>query len=424
MIRLWLCLALVSAVFGLGISNCLAEDNVIAEAISSPGLVPRRLLVMLRLPPPHFRPDASYGGRYNDDAGRRTRHRIAEELARLHDLTLIADWPMPVAGIDCYVMGEAVNAPPGTADALARDPRVEWVQPMQVFKGLNGSDPLYPVQPAAKYWHVAELHGVATGRNVRVAMIDSGVEDKHPDLAGQIVLQENFVDGRPHAPETHGTAVAGIIAARAGNGAGIEGIAPAARLMALRACWQQPDQSTQCNSFTLGKALNFAIMHDAHVINLSLTGPTDRLLQRLLDVALARRIKVVGAVDPDVHGGGFPASHPGVFAVAGEQSKDAGTNALVAPGRDIPTTMPGGRWGFVSGASYAAAHVSGMMALLTELQPGLTPAQIRESLVINSRSSGEDLAGTIDACATIKRTAGTCACSCTTVQASKATHYP
>jgi subtilisin family serine protease len=151
---------------------------------------------------------------------------------------------------------------------------------------------------------------------------------------------------------------------------------------------------------------------------LSLTGPSDRLLRRLLDAALARGIKLVGAVDPHSKDGGFPASHPGVLAVADDDSAAAavgGMHMLIAPGRDIPTTVPGARWNFVSGPSFAAAHVSGLVALITELQPALAPALIRKAMGVDP--AGIPAARTVDACATFARLAGVCSCSCTALHA-------
>lgn len=343
----------------------------------------RQVLVMLRLPPRHFRPDSAYGGGYAGGAGQANRRRLARALAAEHGLKLVNAWPMPAIGVDCFVMEEVRGAPVEQAlAALARDRRILWAQPVSLFEGMGGvSDPLLPVQPAGRDWQLAAVHRASTGRGVTVAVIDSGIDAAHPDLLGQVAARENFVDASPDAPETHGTAVAGIIAARTGNGIGIAGIAPGARLMALRACWEETGAPVRCNSFTLGRALNHALMYDARVINLSLAGPPDRLMQALIDAALARGIAVVGAFDARRAKGGFPASHPGVIAVAPSGwVAGAAPGAMRAPGVDVPTCVPGARWGLVSGSSYAAAHVSGLLALMVELQGAATPAQLHSRL--------------------------------------------
>ena len=372
-----------------------------------------RVMVMLSLPAPHFRAGATYSSTYRADPGRAARRRIAQDLADTHGLKLVADWPMPVLGVDCYVLALPAGAEAGrVATVLANDARVEWAQPVASFRALDASDPLFPVQPAAAQWHLDEAHHSTTGRAVTVAVVDSGVDQQHPDLAGQVALAENFVDGQAYVAENHGTAVAGIIAARAGNGIGIRGVAPDARLLALRACRESVGQAARCDSFSLGKALNFAIMHAPQVINLSLTGPPDRLLQRLLDAALERGIAVVGAADPALAGGGFPASWPGVIAVGAD----------AAPGRDIPAPLPAGRFGMVSGASYAAAHVSGLLALMDQLRPGATPSQLRGFL-----QSGLLKVGTkapIDACGAMAQAARHCVCACSAGAATNAMRAP
>ena len=371
------------------------------------------ILVMLHLPAPHFRADGYGGAGYRDAAGQQARQRIAKALAREHGMQLMEDWPMPALNVDCYRMRLAAGQDPATVlAALARDRRVAWAQAIQEFSAQAGAgaagDPLYRVQPAAAPWQLEQVRKSATGRKVLVAVIDSGVEAGHPDLAGQVAVQENFVDGQSYVAEEHGTAIAGVIAARADNGVGIAGIAPQARLMALRACWQA-DAGTRCNSFTLAKAMNYALLHNAQVINLSLSGPPDRLLQQLVGAAQARGIRVVGAVDPARSDGGFPANTPGVFAVAADDTPRHDRQALLAPGRDIPTTMPGARWGMVSGSSYAAAHVTGMLALIGELKPQLAGERLREGIV---RSSGHAPLTGIDLCATIMRITGKCSCAC------------
>jgi subtilisin family serine protease len=374
----------------------------------------RQLLVMLHLASPHFRPDVNYNGGYGARLGGDARRRVATALAGKYGMKVIDGWPMPALGVDCFVMEAPADAALARIEEqLAADPRVESVQPMHLFRVLAHNDPLYPLQPAAKEWHLADLHRLATGRHVRVAEIDTGVELDHPDLAGRVALQQNFVDESTEAAEDHGTAVAGIIAARADNAQGIAGIAPEAELYALRACWERTErQAAVCSSFTLARALQFALERKAQVINLSLGGPNDRLLERLIDVALARGIVVVGAVDPQAGDGGFPASHPGVLAVAGEDVHDAPPRALHAPGRDIPTTTTAHKWGFVTGSSFAAAHVTGLVALLHELDSGLRPSELRQILAAQAVSGVPAGRMRIDACAAMAKAAGTCACEC------------
>jgi subtilisin family serine protease len=307
---------------------------------------------------------------------------------------------MPLLGVDCYVMavpsGRSLDA---VVAEVSRSPEVSWAEAMHLYRGQgaepNYPDPLYPVQPAAREWRLAELHRLSTGRNVRVAVIDSMVDKDQPDLTGQIDTIRNFVTGGSSRPEDHGTAVAGIIVAKPNNGVGIVGIAPQARLMALRACWQergQPDSPTVCDDLSLAKALQFAIEHDAQIINLSLGGPVGQLLSRLIDVAVSRDIAVVAAYDRRVTGGGFPASYKGVIAVVDEAPGALISGVIAAPGRDVPTTEPGRRWQVVNGSSYAAAHVTGLLALLRQRTVLPHPA---EALVVAS------LDNSVDACATL-----------------------
>ena len=311
-------------------------------------------------------------------------------------------------------MGTLPTVPDGrstgaAADQVSHDPDVAWAQPIELY-GSRGSpashnDPLFAAEPAARQWHLADLHRIATGRGVRVAVVDSGIETTHPDLAGQLLVNRNFVAGQSLAVEQHGTGVAGIIAAKADNGVGIAGVAPGARLLGLRACWQVKGSTTAatvCDTLSLAKAIYFAVENRADVINLSLTGPDDRLLRELLKLALGKGSTIVTAFDGKLAGGGFPASMPGVLAVSDSRLAAPRAHAYIAPGRDVPTTEPGGRWFLVNGSSYAAAHVSGLVALMRERRHS-------SSLVLVSDRSG---AGTIDACATLLRVAGTCDCGC------------
>ena len=400
--RLVRALALGAAI-GMGALGGAPARAVEPSQVADDG---QQILVMLRLPPSHFRAATDYAGSYGDGLGHAERWRLAQRLARGHGLTLVGNWPMPLVEVDCYIM----RVPPGRSAAeaaadFARDRAVAWAEPLATYgaQGREGApnDPLYPVQPAARAWRLNALHAVATGRNVRVAVIDSRIDATHPDLAGQIEVSEDFTGSGSGPAERHGTEVAGIIAARANNGVGIAGVAPDARLLALRACRQTKPGVTTCDSLSLARALVYAIDRRAQVINLSLSGPPGQLLGKLLDAALSRGAVVVGAVDPTLPRGGFPASHPGVIAVS-DQTWGASSSIYVAPGRDVPTTEPGGRWDFVNGSSYATAQISGLYALLREHNP-------------RSRSLGPLVVladGAVDACASLSKLAGHCGCDC------------
>ena len=381
----------------------------------------RQLLVMLRAPPPHFRPDNAYGNGYQSAPGHAARKRIVTTLAREHGLQLSDEWPMPALGLDCFVL-EAPNADERARviPRLAADPRVESVEPMQRFRMLGAGDPLAMAQPAVARWHLDELHALATGHGITIAAVDSGVDTVHPDLRGRVALARNFVDGSAYRAESHGTAVAGIIAARTDDRIGIEGVAPDARLLALRACWQPTAADTAlCSTFTLAKALQFAVDAKTQVLNLSLTGPPDRLLARLLDVALAQGVVIVGAVDAKAVDGGFPAIHPGVLAIAAINEGARVPGVLLAPGQGIPAPVPGGHWRLVSGTSYAAAQVSGLVALLRELSPGLAPAQLRHALTTDAVGLAPRRPQSIDACAAVAHVSQRCVCDCAAAQTAR-----
>ena len=358
-------------VFGLALglagATASADGADTPAPIASAASAPRQVLVMLRSPTAHARVDGSYGGAgYGDAARAQSQARVGARLAAEHGLTVVTLWAMPALGMDCIVLALPPEASlDASIAALQAHSEVAWAQPMNEFHAQGHVDPLYSLQPVAAQWHLDELHAVATGRRVHVAIIDSGVDDAHPDLAQAVQARANFVDDRTWVAELHGTAVAGLVAARADNGIGMVGIAPGAQLYALRACWEVNASQTLCNSLSLAKALSFAIERRAEVINMSLSGPTDLLLGRLIDVALAHRQQVVAAVDVRLAGGGFPAAHPGVIAVADAQD-DAPPGAWAAPARDLPTTVPGGGWRMVSGTSFAAGEVSGLLAVMDQ----------------------------------------------------------
>ena len=326
------------------------------------------LLVMVTQAPNRLRPGASYSSGYGSALTQTVRERLGREIAGEYGFEFVELWPMPVLGLDCLVIRFTDDHTKEEAAAmLEAHPSVEWAEPIETYQTLaqrrgGKTDPLASLSPATNNWNLASVHSSWTGRNVNIAVIDTQVDTSHPDLAGRIRVSRNFAPQAPARPEDHGTQVAGIIAANARNGIGIAGIAPEARLLALRACWQKGDaRGSTCTSLNLARAMNYAIERKANIINLSLGGPPNRLLSRLIDTASSRGIAVVAAYNPDLPRGGFPASHSNVIAVA-QKGLEIG-RGYAAPGMDIPTTQPGGGWTFVTGSSYSAAHISGLLAL-------------------------------------------------------------
>ncbi|MGH8457023.1 MAG: S8 family peptidase, partial [Stenotrophobium sp.] len=225
-------------------------------------------------------------------------------------------------------------------------------------------------------------------------IIDTGVDAAHPDLKDRVTMERNFVDAgsAQFNRDRHGTEIAGVIAAVANNREGIVGIAPGASVLALKACWQLKPQAdeAQCNSFTLAQALTVAIESSAQVVNLSLGGPADPLLSQLVEYGLQQGIIFVGAVPPDGGMSGFPVGVPGVIAVdvSGRAAGDA--QVLHAPGREILTLTPGGHYDFASGSSIAAAHVTGVVALLLAQDAHLNAAAAYALLSRSSTSTADD----------------------------------
>ena len=358
------------------LSACATDPPALSEGSS-------QVLLMLGMPARHFRGDSAYAGLPAWNGSPPAQQRVAEDLAREQGLRVTGSWPMPALGVQCFTL----QLPPGLVASevvrrLSLDPRVESAQLLQQFHSLGHDDPLFALQPTAQVWHLADVHQHTRGEHVRVAVVDTGVQLDHPDLRGQVVLARNLVDEQGFPAEMHGTAVAGIIAAHADNGLGMVGVAPQAQLLALRACWPvvRGGLAATCNSLTLARALQLAMDENAQIINLSLSGPQDTLLARLLDAAMGRGIAVVAAVDPTAASGGFPADHAGVVAVSGSDDPPALRRGVLAPSRDIPSTLPGSRWDLVSGSSFAAAEVSGLLALLREAHPSSTARQLGAAL--------------------------------------------
>jgi subtilisin family serine protease len=152
-----------------------------------------------------------------------------------------------------------------------------------------------------------------------------------------------------------------------------------------------PHAGARCNTFTLAKALAAVIDTDTRIVNLSLGGPADPLLGQLLARLLDQGRIVITAMPPDGNVGGFPDGAPGVIVVRTSNASKAPAGVLSAPGTDILTTQPGGGYDFTSGSSMAAAHVSGITALLLSMAPRLDARSVHDLLLQSSQVSNGTL---------------------------------
>jgi subtilisin family serine protease len=245
--------------------------------------------------------------------------------------------------------------------------------------GLAYDDPLIDVQYGNHTTMVHLLHASSTGHDVRVGIIDSNVDVTHPDLQGQIAKSYHLVDNPSSKGLLHGTAVTGVIGAAAGNGLGVAGLAPGATLIVYGACGGNA-AGTRCTSFALAKAFAHALDDNVSVLNVSLAGPRDSLLEQLIDEAIDRQIVLVAATNPDDKTRNFPANHHGVHAVGS-------ANKLWFARGEQMTTQAGGGYRVFSGSSIAAAGMSGAAALLRSQYSAAETNRILQSLLATECAS-------------------------------------
>lgn len=376
---------------------------------------------------------------------------MSEALASEYGLHEQSAWTIAPLNLRCMLY--ALRAGDDVDTVLARlrqDSRVKLAQPLNEFETLSPApdappsppapdavapspslptsptslynDPYFGLQKGFQQMSTAALQQVSVGARVKVAVIDTGVDARHPDLAGQLSGQRDYVAGGGASvdavPERHGTEIAGLIAAKVNNRQGIVGVAPGAVVTSYRACWSEARTGTdagparaRCNSFTLAQALGAAIADGADVINLSLGGPSDPLLTKLAQHAQSRGAVLVAAAPPGRLGKGFPSEVPGalVVASAGDATTVPDTRPddwLAAPGRAVLTTVPGGGYDIDTGSSLAAAHATGVIALLRATAPGADAERLKRAL-LGSMVAG----GAINACAAA-RTLGVAGLRC------------
>lgn len=411
---------------------CLLSISVNAQTATSSAEIENRILITINDPGAarmnlSGRPGAGYRRRapYVASFGA---EKAADRVAEVFQLQRLDEWLIRPLSLFClvYAVPEGVVVDE-LLEKLREWPEVESAQRLNAFEvsstkhnativmpaGDNATgDPYAGIQHVVDTLELRRAHAWSTGGGVDVAIIDTGADFRHPDLKSQIAKHRSFVDdgGAVFTSDAHGTAVAGVIAAATENGFGIVGVAPAARMTILKACWYAPGRpAAVCNSFTIAKALAFAIEDKADLINLSLGGPADPLLSRLVVEAQQRGAIVIGAA-PESDERGFPANIDGVIVVDSSDQIAPSANetirAILAPGTDILVATPHGNFDFSSGNSLAAAHVTGIAALLVALEPILDGAQINAIIAASPLSVG----ASVNACRAIAQLVEESAC--------------
>lgn len=293
----------------------------------------------------------------------------------------------------------APNAPiyrlrlPATTDLkaaaarLTATPGVAYAEPNRVRRISRApNDPAFPQQWGLHNIQAPEAWTITTGGPIVIAVLDSGIDGEHPDLAGKVLPGYNALDGsaNTHDDNGHGTAVAGLIAANTDNDAGIAGLCWECRLLPVKVV----DARGVGDDASLAAGIRWAADNGARVINMSLGGEGDsRLLRETIDYAAGRGIVLVAASGNERQAGNpvtYPAAYPNVIAVGATGNSDTITGFsntgdyldLAAPGVGLWTTLPGGRYGPPNGTSFSSPYVAGAAALVLTQRPDLGWADV------------------------------------------------
>lgn len=264
-----------------------------------------------------------------------------------------------------------------------------WLYRLQQGPTQNDNAQSGSAQYVVRKLHLIAAHHLSEGDNVRVAVIDSEIDTKHPDIAGDIAAQYDALGGKTK-PHPHGTAMAGAIAAHHK----LIGVAPDVRLLAVRA-FAGEGESARGTTFNVMKGLDWAANHGARIVNMSFAGPADSMFADLLAKAYRRGLVLVAAVGNA--GPRSPPLYPAAYAdVIGVTATDADDKllpqanrgrqvAVSAPGVDILVPAPGDSYQLTTGTSVAAAQVSGVAALLLARNPKLSPYGVRQLIEHSAR---------------------------------------
>jgi Subtilase family len=320
-------------------------------------------------------------------------------IAQRYDLTQLETQNFALIGVTLYRWRIGPHATvPNLVRVLGNERSVASVQPNFLFTLQEdiAKAPAGALGNGAQYvlgkLQVGQAQQIATGKTVRVAVIDSRIDLKLADFDGSIAKTFDAVAGSDK-PHPHGTSIAGAIVSHGR----LTGIAPGAELFAVTAFDDSPGVA-KGTSFAIYKGLQWAADNAVRVVNMSFAGAADPLLQKMLAAAYDKGMVLIAAAgnagpqSPPL----YPAADPHVIAVTATDKDDklfASANrgrylAVAAPGVEIIALAPDDKIQFSTGTSIAAAHVSGIAALLLEHDPSLKPGDIRAALIATAKQLG------------------------------------
>jgi len=320
----------------------------------------------------------------------------ADALARRHGLRRLESQNFPLVGA---TIGLFRITDRRTVETVSRElaavtgfrgvqPNLRYVLQDQNAELTEGD----PAQYANAKLRLPKAHTLAHGANVTVAVIDSGIDVRHPEFAGASLTAFDAL-GSTEGPHVHGTGVAGAIVSQAR----LMGSAPAARILAIRA-FAVASKGAQSSSYVILKGLDYAAAHGAQIVNMSFAGPKDTMIERGIAALAAKGIVMVAAAgnagpkSPPL----YPAANAHVIAVSATDAQDrlfaasnrGGYIAISAPGVEIFLPAPDEKYQMSSGTSFSAAYISGLAALMLERNPALKPDQVRALLMQTARDLG------------------------------------
>ncbi|WP_127597741.1 S8 family serine peptidase [Nitratireductor alexandrii] len=320
-----------------------------------------------------------------------------DALVRRLNLRHIEGRTFALAGITVHRYAIVGGSPVTTViAALEADPTVVYAQPNYLYElaqaaAAASGGPQYALTKMA----IEAAQAVTTGKDVPVAVIDSAIDVAHPELEAASVETADVTGNAPE-PHQHGSTIAALIASRGT----LRGIAPDVRMLGIAAFdVDRASGTVNSSSWRVAAAIDHAYEWGARLVNMSFAGPKDPLIARSV-AGMGRRgmiaVAAAGNAGPEAPPL-YPAAYAGVIAVTATDRDDAvfakanrgDYVALAAPGVEILGIAPGGRYVVSSGTSLAAAHVSGLAALLLGRAKSLSAKALLDALAASSHDLGD-----------------------------------